>query len=360
MFISRNALFSAFNYCTVIALFSSCTFFANKELSEAVGKPGSLIIVSDQSCLDGLKTDLETTLLNPLPNLPSVVPFFELLRPDISDFNKFYYNQKTVLVLVNSNNYKEMDELLETITKDSIQLLLKDSKLNLVYRKDLFAKHQSFVFLFGNTANDLKLKINSHVSEIANALMLAELKDQQALLFANQKVSDRNYEILKKEYGIGVNIPAGFKTIKAINNFYWFQKDTTIDGNAKSIGLIIHSYPYFDSSDLGYTKIRTVRDTFCKYNIPGELKGTYMGTTESDYYPPRTLERLKINGYNTSKMRGWWTFRGLSMAGPFIRYVVYVPEKNILFVFEGFIYQANLNTKERDLRMIEAIALNIH
>lgn len=50
---------------------------------------------------------------------------------------------------------------------------------------------------------------------------------------------------------------------------------------------------------------------------------------------------------------------GLAMGGPFIRYIIHNPKTNTLFAFEGFVYKPNLNTKEKDLRLIEAVALSI-
>lgn len=61
-----------------------------------------------------------------------------------------------------------------------------------------------------------------------------------------------------------------------------------------------------------------------------------------------------------TKVRGWWNMEGLIMGGPFIRYVIPIPGTKQIFAFEGFVYKPNLNTKEKDLRLIESIALSIH
>lgn len=357
------------NYCLYLTLivfsstllFTACHFFEKKEpLSESVGKAGSLVITSDAATLSTLNKALDSALKSPLNDLPSVIPFFELNEPDIETFSKFYYNQRTVLAIVLASNYQQMDELLEPFSKDSIEQWVNSNEMHIRVQENLLAKNQHIVYLFCKSADLLNKHILSQRLAIVNTLMQAELKDEIVKLYGDQKTEGKYYSILKNKYGIGVNIPLGYKTIKENDNFFWFQKDTIIDGNNKSIGLIVHAYPSIDSSDFSYINIRSMRDSFCKYNIPGELKGTYMGTTESDYYPARSFELSQFNGFKTGKVRGWWTIKGMTMAGPFIRYVVQVPDKSSLFVFEGFIYQANLNTKERDLRVIEAIASSIH
>ncbi|MDI1234815.1 MAG: DUF4837 family protein [bacterium] len=359
MFKFKYALFVPFA-CFVLLYLNSCSLNNKKEpLSESVGKAGSLIITSDSGTLSGLNIELNNALKLPLSNLPSVQPFFELNEPDIETFSKFYYNQRTILVIVLPSNVNQMDELLEPFDKDSISLWLKSTKMAVKVQENLLAKNQHIVYLFANTLTNLKSNLISERDLIVNTLMQAELKDEIVKVYGENTGKGKFYERFKNKYGVGVNIPNGFKIVKENDNFYWFQKDTSIDGFAKSIGLIINAYPFTDSTDFSYVKIRNMRDSFCKYNISGSLKGTYMGTSESDFYPTRTFEKIKVNGLMAGKMRGWWTIKGMTMAGPFIRYVVQVPDKSSLFVFEGFIYQANINTKERDLRVIEAIASTI-
>ena len=197
------------------------------------------------------------------------------------------------------------------------------------------------------------------MSSIAGQLVNFELQDHSESLFADTGSNEKYYQELKDKYGIGVRIPGGFKMQDVSDNFYRFQMDVNETGGQKTIGLIIHTYPFKDTGDFSYTSIRSVRDSFCKYHIPGELPGTYMGTTESNRYPARSRTMMELNGYKTCKVKGWWTIKGLVMAGPFVRYVVHVPEKKLLFAFEGFIYRPNIDMKERDVRLIEAIALSI-
>ena len=360
MFKSNHQLFFTFTLFITSTVFIGCNLFNKKEpLTESVGKAGNLVITSDNKTLAILKSDFDSAFLTPLVSLPSVIPFYELNTPDLETFSKFFYNQRNVLVVVLPENMKQMDELLETFSSDSIELWTKSTELTIRVRENILAKHQHLTFLFCNSSQNLKLQLVSQRERIVNILLQAELKDEYVKLYGEDGMTSPYYKSFKEKYGVGVNIPKGFYVVKENDNFYWFQKDTTIDGLAKSIGLIVHAYPSIDSSDFTYLKMRSMRDSFCKYNIAGSLKGTYMTTSESSFYPARTFELTTVNNLMAGKMRGWWTIKGMTMAGPFIRYVVQVPDKSSLFVFEGFIYQADLNTKERDLRIIEAIATTI-
>ena len=360
MFKSNHQLFFTLTLFISSIAFSGCHLFNKKEpLTESVGKAGNLVITSDSKTLSDLQSDFDSAFKTPLFSLPSVVPFFELNTPDLETFSKFFYNQRNVLVIVLPENIKQMDELLESFSSDSIAQWIKSTELTIRVKENVLAKHQHITYLFCNSSQNLKRQLSSQREQIVNTLLQAELKDEYVKLYGEDGMTSPYYKRFKEKYGVGVNIPKGFYIVKENDNFYWFQKDTTIEGLAKSIGLIVHAYPSIDSSDFTYLKMRSMRDSFCKYNIAGSLKGTYMSTSESSFYPARTFELTKINDLMAGKMRGWWTIKGMTMAGPFIRYVVQVPDKSSLFVFEGFIYQADLNTKERDLRIIEAIATTI-
>jgi len=223
----------------------------------------------------------------------------------------------------------------------------------------MFAKPQHLVFLFGKDAKDLETKLMLCREELSRSMSGLELQAEAEVLYKDSSPNDRYFAEIKSAFGLGVKIPAMFNLKKQGKDMYLFQADVKEGQTPKTIGLIIHTYPYKDTSDFSYVSIRTMRDTVCKYLVAGEIKGTYMGTTESNYYPPVWQENSVLNGNQCKKIRGWWTIRGVSMAGPYLRYVVQVPSKKMIFVFEGFVYRPNLDLKERDLRLIESIALTI-
>lgn len=353
-------------YFACIALFlASCGEREQQELPVSTGKLGSLIIVSDQETHQQLNETIESVFLRPIPYLPAGEPVFEYLKPNPYDFKKFFFNHRLILVIVNESNMGDFADILLPISEKTMKKNINDTSLVLMSKKDLFAKYQHVVYLFAKNNNDLKNKLINGQNTILKTLMQLELDDQQQKTVDLDKGSNRIYEKnIKDSLGLSIKIPDMFTLKAQKNNVFWFQFDALErvkdEGERqKNIGLILHTYNYTDTSDFLYPNIIAKRDTVTKYLIPGELPGTYMGTTESKWYPPRFRDIIEINGHYCSKIRGWWTVKGLSQAGPFIRYVIKVPEKNKLFVFEGFVYKPNLNTKERDLRLIESIAQTI-
>lgn len=345
-------------FCLAIVLMQACSD-SNAKLPIASGKLGSMVLVAEPNVQRELKGLIDTCFLSPLAHLPAGEPFFDVLRPSVADFQKLYYNHKTVLVLVDRASVSEMSELLEPFSDATIQKLMDNPEPKLMSKRNLFAQYQHVVYLFGKDANDLKNKLRKCREEVIRSLMSYELSDQNGKLFQDSSANDQYFKMIQSELGLGVKIPAMF-TLKYHNNkTFWFEYTATEENSPKVIALVMHTYPYRDKAELSYESIRSARDTVFKYLIKGELPGTYMGTTESKFYPPVFKENLTLNGNYCTKIRGWWTIRGLSQAGPFVRYVVVSPDKKNLFAFEGFVYKPNLNTKERDLRLIESIALSI-
>src|SRR5690606_20608942 len=127
----------------------------------------------------------------------------------------------------------------------------------------------------------------------------------------------------------------------------------------KTVAILVHAYPYKDTSDFSYVGIRTARDSVVKYHVRGQLEGSYMGTSESKYYPPRFIDNMELNNHYTTRVRGWWNMWNMSMGGPFVRYVVHNSKNDSLFAFEGFVFKPELQTKEKDIRLIESIAKTI-
>lgn len=352
--------------CCSLLFLLACNQNTVEELPTAVGKLGSLVIVSDDETLKTLNITLQAVFLQPLPYLPAGEPIFEYLKPNPETFQKLFYNHKSILVLVTNDNQEKLSELLAPISSKTIEKLLNDTAPTFMFKANLFAKYQHVVYVFGKDNNDLSQKLLKGQVKLLESLVDFELKDQSEKLIATNNNKNIGYENkIKKMFGMSIKIPEMFVLRKESDSVFWFQYDAKeqLKGEPdvlKSVGLIIHSYPYKDTSDFLYSKIITKRDSVLKYLIPGELPGTYMGTTESKYYPPRFRNIIELNDNYTSKIRGWWSVMGLSQAGPFIRYVIHQPKLNRIFVFEGFVYKPNINTKERDLRLIESIALSIH
>ncbi len=329
------------------------------QLPMASGDLGSLVVVIEPELQPVLKLQLEASFLKPVPHLPTAEPFFDLKLCKVDDFYKHFSTHRTILVLLTQAHLDAYEDLTQSFKPEDLQASMNKSQVSLLSARNIYAQHQHIVYLIGKDAADLQRKLVEARSQLVSSLMQYELQDQHDELFADTLASLSNYQMIKKELGIGVKIPKAFSLKYHDNKTFWFEFNAMTSNTPKTIGLMVHAYPYTNLNALTYESIRTVRDTVMKHVVKGELPGTYMGTSSSTQYPSASIETIKVNGRLTKKVRGWWTIRGLSQAGPFIRYVVLDEARQQLLAFEGFVYKPNIETKERDLRLIESIALSI-
>ena len=332
---------------------------SSDQLPMASGDLGSLVVVLEPELQPILKQQLEASFLKPVPHLPTAEPFFDLKLSKVDDFYKHFSTHRTILVLLTQSHLDAYEDLTQSFKPEELQASMNKAQASLLSARNIYAQHQHIVYLIGKDAADLQRKLVEARSQLVSSLMQYELQDQHDELFSDTQVSLSNYQMIQKELGIGVKIPKAFSLKYQDNKTYWFEFNAMSSNTPKTIGLVVHAYPYTNLNALSYESIRTVRDTVMKHLIKGELPGTYMGTSSSLQYPSTIIETIQLHGRMCKKVRGWWTIRGLSQAGPFVRYVVLDEPKQQLFVFEGFVYKPNIETKERDLRLIESIALSI-
>ncbi|MEN9738921.1 MAG: hypothetical protein RLZZ318_955 [Bacteroidota bacterium] len=341
-----------------LCLLTACNRFKH-QLPEATGDLGTLVLVTDAKTDQQLKPQIEACFLKPVEHLPTAEPFFEVKHCLPETFYKHFSTHRVILALVSADQMEAYADMLEGMDESAIQSAIQSPDAKILSNRNVFAKYQHIVFLFGKDASDLQRKLIQAKTPLSTALMQFEIKNQHDELFADTAACMANFNSIKQNFGIGVKIPKAFVLKYHNQKTYWYELSTTENNTPKTIGLIIHVYPYTNLNALTYESIRTVRDTVMKHVVKGELPGTYMGTSSSTQYPTASIETIQVNGRLTKKVRGWWTIRGLSQAGPFIRYVVLDEPKQQLFAFEGFVYKPNIETKERDLRLIESIALSI-
>lgn len=120
----------------VLSLFiiTSCSNENNNYKPKSTGQLGSLIVVSSEEGIKNLGNLVDDIFLSPTMHLDNE-PFFSVKKINAESFMKFFYNHKTVLVLVTKESTNELYEVLETFSGEKIQKYLHDTGVNLVVKK---------------------------------------------------------------------------------------------------------------------------------------------------------------------------------------------------------------------------------
>jgi len=217
----------------------------------------------------------------------------------------------------------------------------------IVYTKDKFAHPQTVVRIVAPNDSVFEATIKTYGERILDYFLLTERERQFS--YNKDYVNDKAKAEVEKLFGIQIDIPMGISRVTKKTDFYWITNDQP---NVRQ-DIVIYSYPYTDKKTFTKEFLIAKRDSIMKVNIPGELKGSYMGT-ETKYAEPSFREIWVNNGY-CAELRGLWKMmNGASMGGPFYSHTRLDEINQRVITIEGYIFAPG--TKKRNhMRQLEAV-----
>ena len=317
----RNSVF----IFLVTFLWSSCDKGSGSS-PNSTGRGSEIIVVAKKSVWDGAIGDtVRAVLMQYMEGLPEAEPEFTLIFIPEASFSKYLQTHRNILFIdIDSKHKRSKVETLKNQWSHPQRVIKVKAKSDTAGINE-FAKHAAAIKELFNQSE------RSRYSAM-NALS----RDPEA------------EKILSEEFGIRMVISKDFYTAKKMADFIWLRAET----NANSLGLMIYTVPYKDTSMLNPATVLNTRDRYTKLYIPGPLEGSYMAL-EREVMPP-VSRKILFKGMYALETRGLWRTKGDFMGGPFINYtVVDAPRKRII-VFDGYVYYPN-KSKRNYIRQLESI-----
>ncbi len=159
--------------------------------------------------------------------------------------------------------------------------------------------------------------------------------------------------LLKKKFGISLNVPGGFQVGQETRNFLWLKQSIHKSEQDVELGILIYTMPYNDTSLFHPNRIIQIRDSITHEFVHGELPGTYVAV--SNEYIPVISERTA--DYITDfavESRGLWYLVNDFMGGPFLSYTFVTPDGTKVMTIDGYVYNPS-GMKRNFVRQLEAI-----
>ncbi len=229
----------------------------------------------------------------------------------------------------------------------NILMIEKGDKAGLKLIRDAYAKPQIIVKVTGRNNREISELLAQKAHAVIDSFKKNDLNVLQSRFKKKDLVDDTEIE---KTLGISVQIPNTYKKITARDGFFWYREDLPFG----SKNLIFYSVPY-QNPDSVADRIPQIRDSIGKKFIPGPLPNTWM-VTESTFSPVQ--QKVVINGVETIESRGLWEIKNDYMGGPYLNYLIPLPDKSKIIIAEGFIYLPSEN-KRNLLTELEAILKTI-
>ncbi len=344
---------------TLFAIASFAVIFScneeerTKPISNSIGYISEINITSDLETYQYLKTSLQSNLAEPQAYLSPAEPFYRINYIGINNYAGSYPEYQLQFIVITQDNVEELKSINSAFRKNEFDSLVMLPKVTLIKKQDIWAKNQSIFFIFGPSAESIRLYMNENKANIRAQLYASEVVD-----FINRS-GNKNHplsKILSEKYGIGLSIPDYFDLDIQENDYYsanWEEGDANCNLLIKILPASTDTAPYLKET------VIEQREKDGKQYLPMDSTGVlYLGTSKVF---PQTYSKFSLNGYNGSKINGWWVIEGLFRGGPYTRYTVFHKPSGRWIALEGLVYYPNLEqsnsgkSKTRYLRTMEAI-----
>lgn len=268
-----------------------------------------------------------------VPHLPQSEPMFKMSRIEHNLFDNLFRTTRNIIF----------------VTVDSTKYTRTTMKLS----RDRWAKTQAIAEICAPDNETLLTFLESDESrKLTDFLVKAER--ERMIKYYKSNINKDVLKMINNQFGCNVIVPTSLNKVSKGENFLW-----ATNGNIAGVrqDFIIYTVPYTSESQLTHEAIIARRDSVLKANIPGGVKGSYMGT-EVRYEPP-TTEIVTVNKKWAAETRGLWRMmNGESMGGPFVS-LTRIDEYNMRIVtVEGFVFAPG-KEKRNSLRQMDAVVYSL-
>lgn len=285
-----------------------------------------LIVINDTVWNSKVGHELNYLFAQEMRGLPQVEPMMDVHQCNPVEFTDVLKSARNVLMVEISDKY--------TSTK-------------IKYGRDAWAYPQAIIRVTAPDDTTLLASLASYGKNMSEYFVKAE-RDRQ-IEFNKSYINEQAKAEINKQFGISIDIPKGISKATSKKDFYWITNDQA----GTRLDIVIYSYPYTNKSMFTKDALLAMRDSVMKTNIPGELKGSYMGT-ERKYAEP-DFNEIWINDAYCAELRGLWKMKqGASMGGPFYSHSRLDEENQRIITVDAFVFAPGKN-KRNAMRQLEAI-----
>ena len=317
-------------------------------LPTARGEADEIILVVDSTQWAdtlGLGAELRKTFMAPMLGLPQDESLFNVSKVNPRRLNSVLKSAKNmVFVMTLDSRTSDSRVLQQFFTDQSLNQIKRDSSIFMRTQRDVFAKGQTVMFLFGATQEQLAEKINYNRSEIREFFEASARETIKGQIFnsAQKQLAER----IKENHNVSLTIPFGWEKARDLKNFVWLRK---MDAETEQ-SVFIYYEPYTDQGI--FNEIGEFRDKITQKNLfDGENQDVYIQRQE---IIPVFTERVNFNGHFAVEARGLWKISDNSRGGPFVSYSIVDEEEGLIYYVEGYVDSPG--TRKKNLvRELEAI-----
>jgi uncharacterized protein DUF4837 len=337
----------------VLSSFFSCSedMLNERLLVDAEGKPGELFVVMDSIQWKGeLGEVIKSVIKSNVPGLPQGEPYFKVHYIEPTKFKSFLRNVKNILFVATLDSKTQGGAIVRNyITREYIE---DNPNIYRVSQKDVYAKGQTVLYLFGANQEELTQQIVENESFVRDFFNSVEKQRLLSNLYKAKEKKGINKTLLKN-HGFHMRVPNGYRLEDNIPGFVWLRSPGIADGTIDK-NIFVTSKPYQSESSFAKGEIIAWRNEITKKKIyeDPDMPSSYMETDTINVNV--AYNTVELGGNYAKEIKGIWKTHNLSIGGSYISYVVLDKESNQLFYLDGFVVSPG-KPKRETMRELETI-----
>lgn len=285
----RESLKIQLTSCFLLLFLASCTLGGgrNGKLPKSTGQPYEVVLEGDT---DSIVTKI---LTEEVPALPQPEPLCRLIQVKKGKTHGSYLLVRTRIV-VN----------------------IPAAEFSVGLSRNENASPQTVIRISARSPQQLREKLNPE--KLRQLVDEAELEHLASIISTNpSKQNPEMQQLVKKNFGISMNIPAEMQASKKAKNFSW------ISNNASS-----------GMKNLIIMRVKSEERRAEKHQIDSMLRTNMPGETDSMYMVIPVLSE-----------RGLWEMKGDAMGGPYVMQRIHLGKTEDEIIIIGFVYAPEMKKK---------------
>lgn len=341
-------------FALLFLLLASCNWQKNPEyLPVATGKPGDMILIMDSVQWNGrLGNELRKIFKAEMPGLPREEPLFNLIYVHPRSGTTLLTQIRNLVFVFTLDQETPGSRILrEGFDAETLSRIQTDSSFYISTASNEYSRGQEVMYLFSKTEDDLIKQLQENGQRIQNFFNDAEKKRTLAALTGTSTTKPIT-EFLRKENGIVIRVPFGFKVADKQPDFVWLrQMDAKVD---KSV--FITWKPYESEYQLLPDSLISWRNDVLRNHLfeDPDNPNSYLVTETQVPFKPVTARQFTFNNSFAMELRGLWKTNTNTMGGPFVSYTIPDQQRGLIYYLEGFCYSPGKDQRET-IRELEAI-----
>jgi hypothetical protein len=211
----------------------------------------------------------------------------------------------------------------------------KDSTARFQLAQNQFARPQILASITGEDAEIQQFFFQENASLLRQTIAENERKEKMRRI----SKSITTEKTLENRFGIKINYPSAYETVKDTTNFVWIQKPI----RKGHLNLIVYTLNEKALEGKFSKQILDIRDSIGKLHVPGRLKGSYF-ITERAFRP--YFYQTELDEKKTYLTKGTWEVANDFMAGPYVNYAIRDSLSKRWIVIEGFAFAPSASKRE--------------